>query len=64
MNLMGASVDTAVINRGIRAKCNAKPAKPASMVRAEAYEAKAADVEKAGAGVAGQRHAQWPRASA
>ena len=51
MNLMGASTDTAVINRGIRAKCNAKPAKPASMVRAEAYDAKAADIEKQAQGL-------------
>lgn len=46
-NLMGATTDSNVVNREIRTKCGPKPAKPASMVRADAYAAKGDSVDKA-----------------
>ncbi|MCC7052051.1 MAG: hypothetical protein IT355_02210 [Gemmatimonadaceae bacterium] len=51
MNLMGSSADTTVLNRGIRTKCGATPAKPASMVRAEAYNARSQAVQKESEGL-------------
>ena len=41
MRVMGAAGDSASLDRAAVAKCGARPAKPASMVRAEAFRARA-----------------------
>lgn len=46
MTMFGGTGDSVAVRRNVAAKCGAEPAKPASLVRSEAYRAKASALEK------------------